>query len=203
MIQWEELTGRRNGRPNKLIDMGQVSPPSPALLLLAAFSRYEAALAWARARATEAWGDVALESPAFTFGETDYYQPTMGPDLRKRFLAFRRLLDDPARLVDIKLDTNRWEAEYAAESDHPEPRPLNLDPGYLTLGKLVLASTKNHAHRIYLGRGIYAEVTLHWKHGRWRHHEWTYPDYRREDYQRFFSECRDHLHRQLAEEPTT
>jgi hypothetical protein len=72
-----------------------------------------------------------------------------------------------------------------------EPRPLNLDPGYLTLGKLLLASTKDFAHRIYLGRGIYAEVTLQYKHGAWRHHEYTFADYRRADYQRFFSQCRE------------
>ncbi len=76
---------------------------------------------------------------------------------------------------------------------HPEPRPLNLDPGYIELGKLVLASTKDFAHRIYLGRGIFAEVTLQYKHHLWRHHEYTFADYRREDYQRFFSECREWL----------
>ena len=80
-----------------------------------------------------------------------------------------------------------------------EPRPLNLDPGYLTLGKLVLASTKDFAHRIYLSRGIYAEVTLYYRHGRWEHHQFTFADYRREDYQHFFSQCRDVLHRRLRE----
>jgi hypothetical protein len=80
---------------------------------------------------------------------------------------------------------------------HPEPRPLNLDPGYLTLGKLVLASTKDFAHRIYLHSGVYAEVTLFYKHHRWQHHEYTFADYRRADYQRFLSECRERLHEKL------
>jgi hypothetical protein len=75
------------------------------------------------------------------------------------------------------------------------PRPLNLDPGYLGLGKLVLASTKDHAHRLYLSRGIYAEVTLNYQDRGWRHHDWTFPDYRRADYQQFFSQCRDYLRR--------
>jgi len=97
---------------------------------------------------------------------------------------------EPEKLVEIKLTTNRWEEEYAAEAGKPEPRPLNLDPGYLTLGKLVLASTKDFAHRIYLSRGVYAEVTLQYRHRRWQHHEYTFPDYRRADYQEFFSECR-------------
>lgn len=174
--------------------MGEPTPPSPALLLLAAFSRYEEALAWARDRASRAWGPTALESPRFDFNQTDYYQPTMGPGLRKIFFAFGGTFD-PERTAEIKLQTNRWEHEYARQANHPEPRPLNLDPGYLTLGKLVLASTKDHVHRIYLARGVYAEVTLYYKHGRWQPHELTFADYRRAQYHEFFSQCRDLLQR--------
>jgi hypothetical protein len=178
--------------------MGEPTPPSPALLLLAAFSRHEAALAWARDRACRAWGPVAMESPCFDFTQTDYYEPTMGPGLRKIFFTFARPFD-PADLADVKLQANQWEQEYARASDHPEPRPLNLDPGYLTLGKLVLASTKDHAHRIYLAGGIYAEVTLHYRHGRWEPHELTFADYRRHEYHEFFSQCRELLHREQRE----
>jgi hypothetical protein len=171
--------------------MGQPSPHCPALLLLlAAFSRYEAALDWARRRAVDAWGAITLESPAFAFTETDYYEPTMGPGLKKTFFAFAAPFD-PGDLVQRKLLTNQWEAEYARAAGHPEPRPLNLDPGYLTLGKLVLASTKDFAHRIYLADGIYGEVTLFYRHHRWQHHDYTFPDYRRADYQQFFSQCRE------------
>ncbi len=173
--------------------MGEPTPPPPALLLLAAFSRHEAALAWARDRACRTWGPLALESPRFDFTQTGYYQPTMGPGLRKIFFTFQRPFD-PGNIAEIKLQTNQWEQLYARQSDHPQPRPLNLDPGYLTLGKLVLASTKDHTHRVYLARGIYAEVTLYYKHGRWESHEWTFADYRRDDYQEFFSECRELLH---------
>lgn len=179
--------------------MGVPTPPSRALLLMAAFSRYDAGLAWARHRAIGEFGPLASESPTFDFHETDYYQPTMGPGLKKVFFTFARLFD-PAGLVDIKLKTNQWELDYAESADHPEPRPLNLDPGYLTLGKLVLASTKDFCHRIYLERGIFAEVTLFYRHGRWEHHRETFADYRRGDYQQFFSECRDHLHRKTREE---
>ncbi len=172
--------------------MGQPAPHSPVLLILAAFSRYGEALDWAKQKAIESWGPVALESPRFDFAETHYYDASMGPELKKVFFAFQRPFD-PAELVEIKLSTNQWEEEYAAVCKHAEPRPLNLDPGYIALGKLVLASTKDFAHRIYLSRGIYAEVTLQYKHNRWRHHEYTFADYRREDYQRFFSECREWL----------
>ena len=178
--------------------MGQPTSHRHALLLLAAFSRHEAALRWARERAVESWGPLALESPAFEFHETDYYQATMGAGLRKMFFAFTRPFD-PGDLAETKLQTNAWEAEYARTAAHAEPRPLNLDPGYLTLGKLVLASTKDFAHRIYLARGVYAEVTLHYQHHGWRHHQYTFADYRREDYQQFFSQCRDFLHRRQRE----
>jgi hypothetical protein len=171
-------------------------PPSHALLLLAAFSRHDAALDWGRARAVETWGPLAMESPRFEFTQTDYYEPTMGPGLRKTFFAPERPFD-PARLAETKLLTNRWEDEYTGQAGHPEPRPLNLDPGYLMLGKLVLASAKDFAHRIYLRDGIYAEITLYYRHHRWEPHEWTFPDYRREDYQAFFTACRDFLHRRV------
>jgi len=173
--------------------MGEPNPHSPALLLLAAFSRYEEALEWAKGRAETAWGPIELTSPVFQFSETEYYASSMGTNLRKIFFAFLQPFD-PANLVDVKLLTNSWEEEYAKLGRHPEPRGLNLDPGYITLGKLILASTKDFAHRIYLNRGIYAEVTLYYKHHRWQHHDYTFADYRREDYQRFFTLCRQALH---------
>jgi hypothetical protein len=170
------------------------------LLILAAFSRHEEALAWADRRAADAFGPIARASPAFRFDETDYYRATMGDNLLKQFRAFERLID-PATLVDVKLQTNEWEREYAASAGHVEARPLNLDPGYLTLGKLVLASTKDHYHRLYLGRGVYAEITLHYRRRRWSAFEWTFADYRRQDYHDFFTNCRDDLKRGLAGRP--
>ncbi len=178
--------------------MGVPTPHPPALLLLAAFSRHGDALDWARQRAAEAWGPIARESERFDFAETHYYDASMGTGLKKVFFVFQRSFD-PELLVDVKLTTNAWEEEYAARASKPEPRPLNLDPGYLTPAKLVLASTKDFAHRLYVSRGVFAEITLHYRHGRWQHHEFTFPDYRREDYQRFFSECRSMAGRLAAQ----
>ena len=103
--------------------MGQPTLHSPALLLLAAFSRHDDALQWAKHRAEEKWGPIELESPAFEFAETDYYTSTMGPGLKKIFFAFENTFD-PADLVDVKLLTNVWEDEYANLKRHPEQRPL-------------------------------------------------------------------------------
>lgn len=172
--------------------MGEVHEPSSVLLLIAVVTRHAAALEWAREISERNYGRISLTSDAFAFTETDYYATTMGADLKKQFLAFERLVD-PGRLANIKRETNNWEAEYAAAGGHEEPRPLNLDPGYITLAKLVLASTKDHAHRIYLREGIFAEVTLAYRQRRWQALDWTYPDYRREDYHRFFDACRERL----------
>jgi hypothetical protein len=125
----------------------------------------------------------------------------MGSPLRKRFYAFEQLID-PARIAEIKRLTNSWERQYAQQFPTAEPRPLNLDPGYLELAKLVLASTKDHAHRIYLGGGIYAEVTLQYRlKAGWQPLPWTFPDYRRADYHEFFERCREHLRHRLKVGP--
>lgn len=172
--------------------MGSVSTHSPALLLVAVTSRHHDALTWAARRAAAAWGSLLPSSQVFDFTETDYYRTTMGEGLKKQFLALEMPFD-PAELAEIKLATNAWEAEYTQEAGHVEPRPLNLDPGYLTPAKLVLASTKDHSHRIYLSQGIYAEVTLHYQAGAWQPREWTYPDYRRADFHEYFLQLRQEL----------
>jgi len=179
--------------------MGNLTDPSPVLLMLTAFSRYEAALDWARERAVAPWGPIALESERFEFTETDYYRAEMGPDLRKCFFAFQRLID-PAGLPEIKRLTNSWEMEYREVGSHRETRPLNLDPGYLTKAKLVLATTKDRDHRVYLSQGVFAEVTLSFRRTEaWLHRQWTYPDYQRADYHHFFTRCRDYLRRHQVE----
>ena len=172
--------------------MGEIQTPTLVLLLIAVSSRYDDALSWAEERAVREFGPLLLKSKAFEFTETDYYQATMGAELKKQFLTFQNLVD-PGKISQIKRETNDWERACAAQLGRAEPRPLNLDPGYLTLAKLVLATTKDHAHRIYISSGIYAEVTLNFRGGNWQKCDWTYPDYQRDDYQEFFTECRQKL----------
>ena len=178
--------------------MGAIIEPQPVLLIVAAFSRYESALKWGRDRAEAEWGAIAMESPAFDFDQTTYYEKSMGPALKKQFWAFAEPIS-PGRIAEIKRLTNRWEEEYAALGSHDEDRPLNLDPGYVGLGKLVLASTKDHAHRIYIAEGIFAEVTLRFKSNHWHPHDWTFADYRRIEYHDFFNRCREYLHGKIRE----
>jgi len=172
--------------------MGEIHDPDSVLLIIAMTSRYAPALDWARTQAEAEFGGRLHASDVFDFVETAYYTSTMGAELKKQFFAFERLID-PGRLPPIKRLTNEWEAKYAAFDWHPEPRPLNLDPGYITPAKVVLASTKDHSHRLYLASGIYAEITLAYRHKKWQPLEWTYPDYRRDDFQRFFTTCREWL----------
>jgi hypothetical protein len=179
--------------------MGEIQHHPRVLLILAAFSRHPAALDWARQTAEDAWGPITLESERFDHRETNYYERAMGTDLKKCFFALESLVD-PADLVEFKLASNRWELDYQQLGRHAENRPLNLDPGYLTEAKLVLATTKDRDHRLYLNRGIYAEVTLHFQRGAWQPRPWTYPDYQRADYHEFFTRCREFL-RQAGTKP--
>jgi hypothetical protein len=176
--------------------MGDILPHRPVLLIVAAFSRHADALDWGRERCERQYGPVALASEQFTHEETRYYESSMGTGLLKTFWAFETLVD-PAILVAAKIATNQWELDYAQVSGKPEPRPLNLDPGYLTEAKLVLASTKDRDHRLYLDRGIFAENTLFFRNGAWQNRPWTYPDYQRPDYHAFFTRCREYLRQHL------
>lgn len=181
--------------------MGQIQSPQPVLRLVAIVSRYEDALVWARNRIEREFGSHAHVSEPLVFNDTDYYDEEMGTELRKQFVTSTALMD-PATLASLKRLTNEWETEYAAAHDHPEPRPLNLDPGYIAESKLVLASTKNHSHRIYMARGIYAEITLGYSRtAGWKSMPWTYPDYQRADFQQFFTAARGYLRQQLRSRP--
>lgn len=177
--------------------MGQIDRPAAVLSLVAVCSRYVQALDWSERILSEAWGPIALKSADFDFTQTTYYRATMGDELKKRFLCFERLVP-PSALPRRKHQTNAWEEAYSKLADWPQSRPLNLDPGYLSLGKLVLASTKDHSHRVYLSRGIYGEVTLYFRQGAWTEREWTYPDYRSPEYHAFFHQGREYLKQRLA-----
>ncbi|HVS37358.1 MAG TPA: DUF4416 family protein [Gemmataceae bacterium] len=176
--------------------MAEARPPVPVLLVAAVFSRHADALCWARGRLEEAYGPVERVSTPFVFNQTDYYAAAMGTDLRKQFLVFRDLLL-PDRLAAIKLHANALEQELAGADRYPEERPVNIDPGYLNLGKFVLATTKDQAHRVYLGQGVYAEVTLRFQAGAFVPWPWTYADYRQPAVLEFLRDARASYHDRL------
>jgi hypothetical protein len=94
------------------------------------------------------------------------------------------------RIAEIKYRTNRIESEVFSSGGR---RRVNIDPGYLTNAKVVLATTKDYGHRIYLADGIYVEVTLRYnaKEKTFLPWQWTFRDYQREESLRFFRALRD------------
>lgn len=176
--------------------MAHIRPAPSAILMAAVFSSHRSALEWARVRMEQHWGNVCLASPLFAHAETEYYRQEMGNEIIKQFFVVDRLFD-PALLANCKVDSNEWEAELSTSGSYNSIRPVNIDPGYMCLGKLVLASTKDRAHRIYLRDGIYAEECLYYVGG-WQSRPWTYPDYQRADYQEFFTRVRNYLKSLIA-----
>ncbi len=165
-------------------------------LVVACFSRHPDALAWAEDQLQPQFGAIALRSADYDFHHTSYYEPTMGPHLRKRLLVFA----PPAAadcLPEAKHATIALEEQLARSGRFPERRPLNLDPGLLQLGKFLLASTKDQAHRIYLRDGIFAEVTLRFHAGAFEPWPWTYADYREPEVLRFLTEARAALYQRV------
>jgi Domain of unknown function (DUF4416) len=178
--------------------MSEARRVMPVLLVTAIFSRHADALAWARDRLEREWGPLALAGLPFLFEQTDYYTQSMGPALLKQLLAFHDLID-PGTLPDRKLRTNAIEKELIGR--YSEARPLNIDPGYLHQGKFVLASMKDHSHRLYLRDGVYAEVTLHYQGGRFQNHPWTYRDYQLPGVQAFLESARAYYRERLGHDP--
>ncbi len=135
----------------------------------------------------------ALLSPAdsrsalFAFSDfTDYYSPEMGSGLQKQFVSFTEL--KPAEyLPDLKIAANSIETDFAGENG----RTVNIDPGYLCAAKIVLATTKDYDHRIYLNRGIFGDVHLRFRKGHFQLNDWTYPDYRRPETIDYFEALRN------------
>ncbi|MDD3585538.1 MAG: DUF4416 family protein [Thermoguttaceae bacterium] len=175
--------------------MGIIRQPQPVLLLIAAFSPDMNVLNQGKLLATDTFGPLYAESELFRFDEfTNYYDEEMGPVLYKQLWCFDAPIL-PDALARIKVQTNGWEEEFAEafSASVNSRRPLNLDPGYIDPGKLILASTKDHAHRIYLGRGIFAETTLMYTQKHWQALPWSYPDYQSPGYQAFLSQCREQI----------
>jgi hypothetical protein len=178
--------------------MWELKEPKPVKLIVGILASDERCLAAARESLSTVLGAIDLASEVWTFDQTDYYAGQIGTRILRQFVSMEQLID-PGQLAGIKHRTNALEQELAAALALPFPRPVNLDPGTIEPSKLVLATTKNYAHRIYLGDRMYAEVTLVFDKGQWRPLPYTYPDYHRQEYFDFFSQVRTRLVQQLRE----
>jgi hypothetical protein len=168
--------------------MTQAKPFTPAKLICGMISGREDAFRTGEERLIERFGPIDLKSPLFPFAATDYYEKEMGPALKRGFLSFERLVP-PDGLSAIKLQTNALEGE-VRDALAADDRVVNLDPGILTTSALIMATTKNFAHRVPLSGGIYAHLEFLFMKAGVKTLDWTYPDFRSEHYWRFFLDVR-------------
>ena len=163
-------------------------------LVTSLFSREEELIANVVARLETYFGPTDWISKLFPFNRTQYYAKEMGWPLYRRFASFSNLIS-PDSIVEIKLTTNKIENEHLLN----KKRLINIDPGYVSLERLVLATGKNYTHRIYLTKGIYADLTLVFHAGTFNPLVWTYPDYADEEVIGWFNVVRDNYLKHLRE----
>jgi hypothetical protein len=175
--------------------MGSIRAFNPVKLFVGVLVSGESLVAKVESCLSSEFGPVDHRSPVMPFTFTSYYRKETGDSILRAFFSFERLIEAD-QLPDIKRQTNAMEETLTA-ADTSVKRPVNLDPGYIEHAKVILASTKNFYHRMYLARGIFGEVTMHFRDGRYEFFPWTYPDYKSVEYQKFFLELRDIYRRQL------
>jgi hypothetical protein len=141
------------------------------------------------------FGTSDIENGLIPFDFTDYYKKEMGENLKRRFISFSELRL-PEDAYKWKLQTIEIEKQFSISKEKPS-RQINIDPGYLTLSKIVLFSTKDYYHRIYLREGIFAEITLRWQEKKYEIFPWTYPDYQTEFAKHFFTDVREKYYKQI------
>jgi hypothetical protein len=147
-------------------------PPQPAKLVIGLFTKAKEHADNVCNRLQNKYGPIDLRSRWFDFSYTDYYYREMGAPLFRRVFSFERFIAQK-QLAEIKCHTNAIETVFSQQGR----RLFNIDPGYLLYERFVLATGKNYTHRIYIGKGIYADLTLIYQQGAYQPLPWTYPDY--------------------------
>jgi len=160
--------------------------PSPAKLVIGTFTAEPQIIESLVAEFSSRFGPIDLISPWMRFNFTTYYESEMGSQLLRRMFAFQRLIAQD-ELSAIKLATNQIEHHYSQKGR----RRANIDPGYVLHERFVLASGKNFSHRVYIGSGIYADLTLIYRKGSFQKLPWTYPDYHDDVMLMFLKQARD------------
>ncbi len=198
------------------------SNPKPVKLFIGMLSQEIALFDKLKEKLKEVFGPVNLESPVWDWRHTDYYSEEMGSGLKRKFIFFQNLIN-PETISEIKLKTNELEKQYLSKNNPPVPpfsknppisplvkggkeggfkggRRINLDPGYLDSAKVVLVSTKDFSHRIYLGNGIYGEVTLIYSNKSYQILPYTYPDFKTKEYFDIFKKAREKYKEDIRQE---
>ena len=176
--------------------MWKLKAPEPVKLFVGILAADQESLSAALDVLIAEFGKLDFVSDVWLFDQTDYYKNETGENILRQFVSIEKLID-PGELAKIKYRTNKLEQRLAVKLDLDMPRPVNLDPGIIEPSKLILATTKNYSHRIYIGEKMYAEITLVFDKGRWCSLPHTYPDYRQKCYFNFFDKIRKQLLEQL------
>ncbi len=154
----------------------------------------ETAIEKVESKLCEHFGKIEVRSQILRFDVTDYYKEEMGEDLYRRWIAFVGLRERAflplAKHIAIVIEN---------ELRISGKRTVNIDPGYVDNAQVVLATTKNYAHRLYIGMGYFAEVTLIFRNHRFHPLDWTYPDYRSEEALSFFTKVREIYHKEVGD----
>lgn len=172
--------------------MGRVIPHKKVKLIIGFIFKDKKALQKAELFISKKFGPSDFESKTINFSHTEYYNDEFGKNLKRKFVSLKRLRN-PEDVYNLKLITNRMENKISRFGK----RMVNIDPGYITESKLILLTTKDHSHRVYLKRGIYAEPALRFQDGTFKPCETTYPDYRTESYITIFNDIRNIYRNQL------
>ncbi len=173
--------------------MGVPGHKEDALLFVALTFRPELEASWISTTILPHFGTVLLLSDPIAFSHSNYYQQEMGAGLLKQYCFMTQPYDVDQAVAD-KLKAVALEQQHAGDGGN---RTINIDPGYLTLAKLVLTTTKNFDHRIWLGKGIFGDIQLRYRGGRFVANPWTYPDYKQPPQLEFFETARTHLKQRL------
>ncbi|MBN2588166.1 MAG: DUF4416 family protein [Candidatus Fermentibacteraceae bacterium] len=171
---------------------GPVEPLPVALMVSVIYSDADV-LVKARTALEEEFGEVAMSSEPFPFDRSDYYRDEMGESLERVWLCFRRTAD-PSLLPALKRSCHRIERDLSQEDGN---RMVNIDPGYLDYGKLVLASFKEAPDKIYMGNGVWAHTCLRYGHGSFTAPDHSFPDFRDGRFNDFMMEARRSYRRMI------
>lgn len=173
--------------------MSKPKEPNPVKLIIGLITGDTEIIKPVLKRLEDKFDNIDVLSKRLDFSHTDYYKDEMGQGLFRKLASFEKLIK-PDGLPNIKLFTNSLEDEYAKEDGK---RRINIDPGYISLEKMVLASCKNFSHRIYLKNGVYADLTFIYRDGEFKPLEWTFPDYAAEGIRTLLKRIRERYAHQL------
>lgn len=165
--------------------MADLAVQKPVKLSVSLIYKNPDALKAAEDKLIERYGPIESLEKYAAFDLTDYYQNEFGSNLKRKFICFKKLLDKD-EMPGVKLTTNMIE-DTAKEGEN---RRVNIDPGYVTEAKLILLTTKDYTHRVFIGNRIFAESTLYFQDGTFNPWPWTYPDYASDDLIAFFNQIR-------------